>query len=148
MPSPDDEPRPVLTPRAPLPAGHYSQAVVHRGIVYVSGQLPIDPAAGPARPGEALPGIEDQTRRALANLREVLVAAGSGPAHVLRCTVYISDVSLWPAVNRVYAEHFEAHTRVPPARTVVPTGPLHYGYQVEIDAIAAVAGEGGAPHGA
>lgn len=143
-----DEIRPVLTPRAPAPAGHYSQAIVHAGVVYASGQLPIDPAHGPVRPGEPLPPIEDQAHRALANLHEVLVAAGSGSAHVLRCTVYVSDVSLWPAVNRVYAEHFSAHTRVPPARTVVPTGPLHYGYQVEIDAIAAVALGGGASGGA
>ncbi len=136
---PTDQPRPVRTPRAPLPAGHYSQAIVHGGVVYVSGQLPIDPARGPIGPGEALPPIEEQTRRALDNLHEVLLAAGSGSAHVLRCTVYISDVALWPAVNRVYAEHFTKHTSVPPARTVVPTGPLHYGYQVEVDAVAVVA---------
>jgi 2-iminobutanoate/2-iminopropanoate deaminase len=137
-----DQPQPVSTPDAPQPAGHYSQAVVHRGIVYVSGQLPIEPGVGPPRPGESLPGVTAQTRRVMENLRAVLAAAGSGPRMVLRCTVYVSDVGLWPEVNRAYAEFFTAHGGTPPARTVVPTGPLHYGYSVEIDAIASVDGEG------
>ena len=130
--------RAVLTPHAPRPAGHYSQAIVHGGVVYVSGQLPIDPSSGPIAPGAAFPGIADQTRRALENVRAILSAAGSGPGLVLRCTVYVSDVALWPEVDRAYADFFSAHSSLPPARTVVPTGPLHYGYQVEIDAIAAL----------
>lgn len=132
-----DSPRAVYTPDAPRPAGHYSQAIVHRGVVYVSGQLPIDAASGPRPPEAPLSSVPEQTRRTLENLRAVLLAAGSSPSQILRCTVYVSDVNLWPQVNQAYAEFFSAHGALPPARTVVPCGPLHFGYQVEIDAIAA-----------
>lgn len=122
--------RPVVAPDAPAPAGHYSQAVVHAGVAYVSGLLPI------ARDGTHAAGpVEDQVRQALANLEAVLAAAGSSRERVLRCTVYVADVALWPRVNAVYAGFFGDHR---PARTVVPCGQLHYGFLVEIDAIAAV----------
>jgi 2-iminobutanoate/2-iminopropanoate deaminase len=120
----------ILTDNAPLPAGHYSQAVAHGGVVYVAGQLPI--TAGQKE--HVVGSIEEQTRQTLANLDAILIAAGSSREKVLRCTVYVSDVSLWPKVNAVYAEFFGNHR---PARTVVPVGKLHYGYDVELDAIAA-----------
>ncbi len=123
---------PVTTDRAPRPGGHYSQAIVHDGVVYVSGQLPVDPGTGAHRTGT----VEEQVRQALANLGAVLEAAGSGLAHVLRVTVYVSDIAVWGRVNAVYAEVFGGHR---PARTVVPTRDLHHGFAVEIDAIAAVA---------
>lgn len=123
----------VETRNAPTPAGHYSQAVVHEGVVYVAGQVPIDPATGQVNDGP----IEDQTRQVLENLFAILRAAGSGPEHVLKCTVYVADISLWGAVNAVYGESFGAHR---PARAIVPTKPLHHGILVEIDAIAAVPG--------
>lgn len=127
-------PTPISTSAAPLPGGHYSQAIVHDGLVYAAGQLPIDPITG--RPlAEA--GVEEQTDRALENLRAVLEAAGSGLDLVLKVTVYVSDVSLWGRVNVAYAKAFGDHR---PARSVVPTGPLHHGARVEIDAIAAVRG--------
>ncbi|MFX0056437.1 MAG: RidA family protein [Promethearchaeota archaeon] len=110
---------------------HYSSAVVHDGIVYVSGQLPMDPEKGQPVNG----GIEEHTRAALQNLSKVLEAAGSSKENVLRTTAYISDVSLWSRVNDVYAEFFGNHR---PARTVVPTTELHYGCLIEIDAIAFV----------
>ena len=122
----------VLTHNAPQPAGHYSQAVVHNGIVYVAGQLPIDPQTGERR----IDSIEDQTEQALKNLFEILRAAGSDIDHVLKTTVYISDIELWDRVNAVYARLFGDHR---PARAVVPTRNLHFGFQVEIEAIAAVA---------
>jgi len=126
---------PVSTPDAPTPAGHYSQAVVHGGLVYVSGQLPTVPATG-----ERLGGpIEDQTRQALANLAAILTAAGSGLEHVLKVTVYVSDIALWGRVDAVYAEAFGAHR---PARAVVPTRDLHHGAQIEIEAVAAVGSPG------
>jgi 2-iminobutanoate/2-iminopropanoate deaminase len=130
--------QPILTDAAPRPAGHYSQAVVHDGIVYVSGQLPIDPARGPRTPAQPLEPIEDQTRRALQNIQAILAAAGCGPARILRCTVYVADAALWPRVNAAYAAFFQPFACTPPARTVVPCGTLHYGYEVEIDAIAAL----------
>ena len=119
---------PVATARAPRPGGHYSQAVVHGGLVYVSGQLPVEPSGG-----HVTGPVEDQVRRVLANLAAVLEAAGSGLDRVLRVTVYVSDIALWGRVNAVYAEVFGDHR---PARSVVPTAGLHHGFAVEIDAIA------------
>src|SRR5687767_13499855 len=103
----------ITTPAAPEARGHYSQATVHAGLVYVAGQLPIVPGD----PERRLEGLEAQARQVLDNLEAILVAAGSSLAHVLRSTVYIADVALWPAFNAVYAERFGAHR---PARTVVP----------------------------
>jgi 2-iminobutanoate/2-iminopropanoate deaminase len=120
----------ISTENAPRPGGHYSQAVVHRGVVYAAGQLPIVPETGE----KCLGTVEEQTERALMNLEAVLEAAGSGRDRVLRVTVYVSDISLWNRVNAVYAEFFGDHR---PARTVVPTRDLHYGFFVEIDAVAA-----------
>lgn len=121
----------ILTPDAPAPGGHYSQAVVHNGLVFVAGQLSIDPATGTRLLGT----IEEQTEQTLANLRAILEAAGSGLDHVLKTTVYVADMNHWSAVNEVYARVFGEHR---PARAIVPTGPLHYGFLIEIEAIAAV----------
>ena len=121
----------ILTPDAPMPAGHYSQAIVHNGLVYVSGQLPVHPKTGGKRVGS----IEEQTSQALQNVAEILEAAGSDLSQVIKATVYISDIGLWDRVNKVYAEFFGAHR---PARAIVPTRELHFGYQIEIEAIAAV----------
>lgn len=120
----------ISTEDAPRPGGHYSQAVVHQGVVFVAGQLPIVPETGE----KCLGTVEEQTERTLLNLEAVLKAAGSGKDRVLRVTVYVSDISLWGRVNEVYAGFFGGHR---PARTVVPTRDLHYGFLVEIDAIAA-----------
>jgi 2-iminobutanoate/2-iminopropanoate deaminase len=123
----------VFTPNAPAPAGHYSQAVVHGGLVYVAGQLPIDPAMADRAPGT----IEEQTECALANVKAILEAAGSGLSHVLQTTVYISDISLWSRVNAAYAKVLGKHR---PARAVVPVKDLHHGCQIEIQAIAVLPG--------
>jgi 2-iminobutanoate/2-iminopropanoate deaminase len=121
----------ILTPNAPKPAGHYSQAIIHNDVVYVSGQLPIDPQTGEKRIGS----IEEQTEQALKNLSEILQAAGSDINHVLKVTVYVSDIGLWDRVNAVYSKFFGEHC---PARAVVPTRELHFGFQIEVEAIAAV----------
>lgn len=121
----------IATPAAPLARGHYSQAVVHGGLVYVAGQLPLVPEA----PERRLETFEAQARQVIANVEAILQAAGSGLEQVLRATVYIADVAHWPAFNAVYAERFGAHR---PARTVVPVAALHYGYLVEMDVIAAL----------
>jgi len=123
--------RPVLTPNAPSPGGHYSQAVIHNGIIYVAGQLPIDPASPDSPPGD----ITKQTRTSLSNVRSILEAAGSGLDHVLQMTVYVADIGLWPAVNEEYARMMADHR---PARAVVPVPHLHHGYLIEIQAVAAV----------
>lgn len=120
---------PVFAPKAPRPAGHYSQAIIHEGLVYISGQLPVNPI-----PGEKLAvTIEEQTIQALNNLEEILISAGSDRYHVLKTTVYINGIELWDRVNKVYGEFFGEHK---PARAVVPAMELHHGFKVEIEAIA------------
>ncbi len=121
----------VESSNAPAPAGHYSQAIEHEGLLYVSGQLPIDPTSGDKREGS----IEEQTEQALANLAAILKDGGSDKDHVLKVTVYIADIALWDRVNAVYARFFGEHR---PARVVVPTRELHFRFQIEIDAIAAI----------
>ena len=121
----------ISTQNAPKPSGHYSQAIVHNNIVYVSGQLPIDPKTGEKRIGS----IEEQTEQALKNLSEILKAAGCNINQVIKTTVYISDIGLWDRVNAVYSRFFGERR---PARAVVPTRDLHYGFQIEIEAIAVV----------
>jgi 2-iminobutanoate/2-iminopropanoate deaminase len=123
--------KPIELPNAPSPSGHYARAIVHQGIAYVSGQLPIDPITGEKQTGS----IEEQTNQVIDNLAAILRAAGSDLNRVLKTTVYISDIQLWDNLNTVYAERFGTHR---PARTVVPTTDLHHGFQIEIDAIAAV----------
>ncbi|HEX8776417.1 MAG TPA: Rid family detoxifying hydrolase [Pyrinomonadaceae bacterium] len=120
----------ILTPDAPAPGGHYSQAIVHNGLIYISGQLPINP-----RTGEKVLGpIEDQTRQVLENIGAILRAAGSDMGRVLKMTIYVSDIGLWGAVNEVYTK---VMGDARPARAVVPTRELHYGFLIEIEAIAA-----------
>lgn len=120
----------IHTHNAPHPAGHYAQAIEHQGVVFVAGQLPIDPRSTVKHVGS----IEEQTQQALDNLAAILEAANSGKDQVLKVTVYIADIGLWDRVNTVYARFF-GHYR--PARSIVPTRELHFGYQIEIDAIAA-----------
>ena len=121
----------VQAPGTPRPVGHYSQAVVCGGLVYVSGQLPIDPRTGERRLGP----VEEQTEQALANIATILEAAGSDMSRLLKVTVYVADVELWGRVNEAYARVLGEHR---PARAVIPTGPLHHGFLIEIDAVAAV----------
>jgi len=123
----------ILTAKAPKPAGHYAQAIVHGNLIFVSGQLPIDPMTGAKRIGS----IEEQTEQALRNVSEIVEAAGSSMDQVIKTTVYISDIQLWERVNEVYSGFFGEHR---PARAVVPTKDLHFGFQVEIEAIASVQG--------
>lgn len=121
----------ISTANAPRPAGHYSQAVVCGGVVYVAGQLGGDPA----RPGTPAGGAGAQTMQAMANVAAVLEAAGSGLANILQSTIYITDIDLWGEVNEAYAEVMGGHR---PARAIVPIGPLRPGYLVEIQVIAAL----------
>ncbi len=125
---------PVQTQAAPAPGGHYAQAIVHGGLVYVAGQLPFVPGDAQAR----LASFEAQAAQVIDNVFAVLEAAGSGPERILKATVYVADMAHWPAFNAVYAARLGAHR---PARTVVPVAVLHHGFLVEMDAIAALRGE-------
>ncbi|HUT82883.1 MAG TPA: RidA family protein [Candidatus Bathyarchaeia archaeon] len=110
---------------------HYSPAIIHNNIIYVSGQLPI-------QKGETKPksnNIKEQTQVVLEKLKTILEAAGSGRNNVLRTTIYISDISYWDEVNAVYADFFGNHR---PARTIVPVTTLHFNCLIELDAIAYV----------
>ena len=121
----------IYSDKLPIPKGHYSPAVVHNDIVYVSGQLPVSPN----KTAHEIGSIEEQFEQVIENLSHVLEAAGSNINNVLRVTIYVSDIELWGRINVVYSKLFGEHR---PARTIVPTRDLHYGYEVELDAIAAV----------
>lgn len=117
----------------PQPKGHYSSGFERNGIIYVSGQLPMDLVTRQPFTGS----IEEQTDLALRNVEAVLHAGGSDLNHVLQMTIYISDIELWGAVNEAYARVMGDHR---PARAIVPVKDLHFGTQIEIQAIAAVKG--------
>ncbi len=120
----------IKTHEAPEPGGHYSQAVVYGGLVYVSGLLPVTVK------GEKITGnIEDQFKLVLKNMENILKAAGSSKDKVLKTVIYISDIKWWDSVNEIYAGFFEEHK---PARAIVPVKTLHHGFSVELEATAAV----------
>ena len=118
----------IFTEKAPSPAGHYSQAIVSGGLVFVSGQLGIHPESG-----EIKATIEEQTHQVMKNLENILAASGSSLDKVVKATLYISDISLWAKVNEIYAEHFGSHK---PVRAVVPTRDLHFGCLIEVEVVA------------
>ena len=120
----------VQTKDAPTPKGHYSQAVIHNGLIFVSGQLAIDPETGEPVTGS----IEEQTEQCLLNIERVLFAANSDLQHVLKMTVYISDESLWGAVNETYKRILGEHK---PARAIIPVGKFRGDFLIEIEAVAA-----------
>ena len=111
--------------------GHYSPGIIHNGLLYVSGQLSVDPNSGRRAEG----GIVAETRQALANMERVLKAAGASRNDVILCRVYTPDVALWDSINKEYASFFGEHR---PARVVVPTSTLHHECLVEIEAVAVV----------
>ncbi len=115
----------------PEPKGHYSPGIMHNGIVYVSGQLPMDLLTREPYTGD----IETQTELALRNVEVVLKAAGSDLSQVLQMTIYVSDMELWDKVNEVYARVMGENR---PARAMVPVKDLHFGTKIEIQAIAVV----------
>jgi 2-iminobutanoate/2-iminopropanoate deaminase len=119
----------ILTDRAPKPAGHYTQAIVSGAQVFVSGQLPIRPDGRPLDDD----GFEAQARQAIQNMLEIVRAAGSSPQQLVKVTAYIVGIANWARFNAVYASMLPDAC---PARSVVPVPELHFGYLVEIDAIA------------
>ena len=120
----------IATDNAPRAIGPYSQAVAHNGLLYLSGQIPLDPATGQLVEGD----ISMQTARVLENLAAVLEAAGSSLDRVLKTTVYLKDLGEFGKMNDVYGKYF-AHN--PPARATVEVARLPRDVRVEIDAIAA-----------
>ena len=119
----------ILTDKAPAAIGPYSQAIRAGGFVFVSGQIPIDPATGEFVAG----GIGEQTERVLQNLSAVLEAAGGGLDKVVKTTVFLADMKEFAAMNDVYAKFF---TGAPPARATVAAAGLPRDARVEIEAVA------------
>ncbi len=119
----------VATEHAPRAIGPYSQAVISNGFVFLSGQIPLDPATNQLVEG----GIAGQTERVLENLKAVLEASGSSLERVVKTTVYLKDLGEFAAMNEVYARYFGEH---PPARATVEVARLPRDVRVEIDAIA------------
>lgn len=124
--------RTVSTEGAPTAVGPYSQGVVGAGLVFTSGQIPLDPATGRLVEG----GFGAQVRRALANLDAVLRAGGSDRTRVLKVTVFLTDMERFGELNEAYEEFFGAAC---PARSAVQVGRLPLDAQVEIEAVAEVA---------
>ena len=120
----------IATTAAPGAIGPYSQAIEANGFVFVSGQIPLDPATGAFVPG----GVEAQAEQSLKNLKAVLEAAGYSLADVVKTTVFLTNMGDFAAVNAVYARFFTAEC---PARSAVQVGALPKGALVEIEAIAA-----------
>ena len=119
----------ILTDQAPAPIGPYSQAVSVGDLVFLSGQIPLDPKTGELVDDN----IEDATARVLENIRAVLEAEGLSFAHVVKTTVFMRDLALFPRMNAVYATVFADR---PPARSTVQAAALPKGVSVEIEVIA------------
>ena len=111
------------------PGGHYSHAVAAGGLVFVSGQLPITPAG--ARLNDA--PFEQQAQQVLDNVAAALKAAGSSVDRLVQVRVYVTDIGAWPKFNELYAKWAGAAR---PARAVVPVPELHYGFKIEVEAVA------------
>jgi 2-iminobutanoate/2-iminopropanoate deaminase len=119
----------IKTENAPKAIGPYSQAIEANGMIFASGQIPIDPASGQLQMGT----IEEQTRLVLTNLKAVLEAGGSSLDNVVKCSVFLQDMDDFSQMNAVYADFFEAPY---PARAAVQVARLPRDVKVEIEAIA------------
>lgn len=122
--------RVIATEQAPKAVGPYSQAIVAGGLVFLSGQVPLDPGTGTLIESD---DIGDHVRRVMDNLAAVLAAAGSSLERAVKATIYLADIADFPQVNRAYAAYFGA---APPARATIQVGALPLGARVEIDLIA------------
>ena len=121
----------VLTDRGPKPIGPYSQAVKSNGLLFVSGQVAIDPRSNEFVPSD----IRQQTERALENLKGILEASGANLYHVVKTTVFLKDMNDFAAMNEVYGRFF---TAAPPARSTVQVARLPKDALVEIEVIASL----------
>lgn len=120
----------IFSPNAPAPIGPYSQAVAANGMLYVSGQIPLDPVANVIIAGD----IQKETRQVMENLKAILLAAATDFNAVVKCTIFMTSMNDYAAINSVYAEYFEESTA--PAREAVQVSALPKGVNVEISCIA------------
>lgn len=120
----------ISTQKSPAAIGPYNQGIVAAGVLYTSGQLPIHPVTG-----EVPSSIEEQTAQVLENMKAIIEAAGTTMEHVVKCTVYIQNMSDFAAMNQVYSTYFSNN---PPARACVEVSKMAKNALVEIDAIVIV----------
>lgn len=123
----------IFSEHAPAPVGPYSQAVINGGTMYVSGQIPLDPGTGVLVTGS----IEAETHQVMRNIGSILEAAGITFDHVLKCSVFVTDIQDFGRINAVYATYFDEANA--PARELVQVAALPKGANVEISVIAAIA---------
>lgn len=121
----------VLSPAAPRPVSAYSQAIQSGSLLFLAGQIPLDPTTGKLVSGS----LAEETERIIENLRAVLSAAGATLDNVVKTTVYLTNMADFAEFNQAYARHF---TKDPPARTTVAVAALPLGARVEVEAIAAL----------
>ncbi|MFP6560638.1 RidA family protein [Paraburkholderia sp. B3] len=123
------EPVHPATPGLATPGGHYSHVTVANGFVFVSGQLPVT-ATGTRLTDRS---FAEQAQQVLDNVEQALLAAGSAIDRLVQVRVYVDDIANWPEFNRIYTG-WAGESR--PSRAVVPSGPLHFGLKVEVEAVA------------
>ncbi len=121
----------IQSDQAPAPVGPYSQAVEINGIIFASGQIPIDPATGEL----VMDSIEAETHQVMSNIRSILTAAGLDFENVIKASVFVKDMNLYSRINAVYAEYFNEATA--PARELVEVANLPKFVNIEISVIAA-----------
>ena len=121
----------IYTDNAPAPIGPYSQAVEQNGMLFISGQVPVDPSTGSVVPG----GVSEQTNQVLKNIQAIITAAGFGNdlSKILKCTIFLNDMSHFAEMNAVYGTYFPTD---PPARAAFAVKELPLSVMVEIEAIA------------
>jgi len=122
----------IQSDQAPAPVGPYSQATIHNGTLYISGQIALDPATGALVTAD----IEAETHQVMKNLGAILKAADTSYEHILKCSVFVSDMNMYSRINAVYAEYFNEDTA--PARELVEVANLPKFVNVEISAIVAL----------
>ncbi len=122
----------IQTANAPAPIGPYNQATLHNGTLYISGQIPLNPATGELMMAD----IEEETHQVMQNLKGILEEAGCTFENVLKCSVFVSDINLFARINAVYGQYFNEATA--PARELVQVANLPRFVNIEISAIAAV----------
>jgi len=116
--------------KAPIPKGCYSQAVQMGNLIFTSGQLPVDPVSGKF----VYEGIEKQIIRVLENIKAILEDNGSSLEHVVKTTIFISNIEHWNAVNKIYSNYFK--NSLPPARSIIACSEIHHGLDIEMEVIA------------
>ena len=120
----------VESKRAPKPGGCYSQAIQMGNLIFTSGQLPVDPISGKFISGD----VEKQVIRVLENIKSIMGDNGSSLNHVVKATIFISNIKHWDAVNKIYSDYFK--NSLPPARSIITCANIHYGLDIEMEVIA------------